>query len=254
MLLSEICGLVSVGAPSLTRGRVCNLQYNHSMVRVAQNPKPYFTVSSETPPTWRARSPYIYIRQEEALGFLYLASCDSQGCGGGILTLHQPGRPGPLYIHPSWTRWSSRKSKLRYDRLPVNQYVLVSSPRCRQKCSVPSSFCSRFPRQDGCTDTQVSRLQAVTSSVQTWPPSPSWVPRDERGSCLGAYGLSTPWQPLRSDRTPVCRQSVANLLRKKSLTVSTRHRAPIFMARCTFPKEKIILTGFKCGIRAKRSV
>jgi hypothetical protein len=39
MLLSEI-----YGAPSLTRGRVCNLQCNHSMVRVAQNPKPFFTV------------------------------------------------------------------------------------------------------------------------------------------------------------------------------------------------------------------
>jgi hypothetical protein len=30
------------------------------MVRVAQNPKPYFTVSPETPPTWRARFPYLY--------------------------------------------------------------------------------------------------------------------------------------------------------------------------------------------------
>jgi hypothetical protein len=29
-------------APSLTRGRVCNLQCNHSMVRIAENPKPYF--------------------------------------------------------------------------------------------------------------------------------------------------------------------------------------------------------------------
>jgi hypothetical protein len=48
------------GAPSLTRGRVCNLRCNHSMVRVAQNPKPYFTVSSETPPTWRAMFPYLY--------------------------------------------------------------------------------------------------------------------------------------------------------------------------------------------------
>jgi hypothetical protein len=47
-------------APSLTRGRVCNLQCNHSMVRVAQNPKPYFTVSSETPPTCRVRFPYLY--------------------------------------------------------------------------------------------------------------------------------------------------------------------------------------------------
>jgi hypothetical protein len=47
-------------APSLTRGRVCNLLCNHSMVRVAQNPTLYFTVSSETPPTWRARFPYLY--------------------------------------------------------------------------------------------------------------------------------------------------------------------------------------------------
>jgi hypothetical protein len=36
MLLFEVCSLVSVGAPSLMRGRVCNLQCNH--VRVAQNP------------------------------------------------------------------------------------------------------------------------------------------------------------------------------------------------------------------------
>jgi hypothetical protein len=28
------------GAPSLTRARVCNMQCNHSMFRVAQNPKP----------------------------------------------------------------------------------------------------------------------------------------------------------------------------------------------------------------------
>jgi hypothetical protein len=38
MLLSEICGLISMGAPSLTRGLVFNLQCNHSMVRVAQSP------------------------------------------------------------------------------------------------------------------------------------------------------------------------------------------------------------------------
>jgi hypothetical protein len=48
------------GPPSLTRGRVFNLQCNHSMVRVTQNPRLYFTVSSETPPTWRARFPYLY--------------------------------------------------------------------------------------------------------------------------------------------------------------------------------------------------
>jgi hypothetical protein len=60
MLLSENLLSCIYWAPSLTRGRVCNLQCNHSLVRVAQNPKPYFTVSSETPPTWRARFPHLY--------------------------------------------------------------------------------------------------------------------------------------------------------------------------------------------------
>jgi hypothetical protein len=47
-------------APPLTRGRACNLHCNHALVRVAQHPWPYFTVSSETPPIWRASSPYLY--------------------------------------------------------------------------------------------------------------------------------------------------------------------------------------------------
>jgi hypothetical protein len=42
---SESCCLCLYGAPSLTRGRVCNLRY---------------TVSSETPQTWSARFPYLY--------------------------------------------------------------------------------------------------------------------------------------------------------------------------------------------------
>jgi hypothetical protein len=45
------------GAPSLTRGRVWNLQCNHSMVLVAQNPKPSHL---KLPPTRRARFPYLY--------------------------------------------------------------------------------------------------------------------------------------------------------------------------------------------------
>jgi hypothetical protein len=44
----------------MTRGRVYKLQCNHSMVRVAQNPQPNFTVSSETPPSWRVRFPYLH--------------------------------------------------------------------------------------------------------------------------------------------------------------------------------------------------
>jgi hypothetical protein len=94
MLLSEIRGLIIYWAPYLTRGRVCNLQCNHSIVRAAQNTKPYFTVSSETPPTWRARFPYLYPLKNRvaqlyprALGSLYISSYDSQGYGEGILTL-----------------------------------------------------------------------------------------------------------------------------------------------------------------------
>jgi hypothetical protein len=59
-------------APSLTRGWVCNLQCNHSIVRVTQNQKPYFTVSSETPPIWRARFPYLYN--------IYICIPQEQGC------------------------------------------------------------------------------------------------------------------------------------------------------------------------------
>jgi hypothetical protein len=55
-------------APSLKRGRVCNLLYfasgpcqsSDSWVEAPQNPRPYFTVSHETPPTWRVKSPYLY--------------------------------------------------------------------------------------------------------------------------------------------------------------------------------------------------
>jgi hypothetical protein len=54
--------------------------------------RPYFTVSSETPPTWRA-GPCIYIPQEQGgpvippgTGFPFVASYGSHGSGGGILT------------------------------------------------------------------------------------------------------------------------------------------------------------------------
>jgi hypothetical protein len=46
-------------APSLTRGGVCSLHCKHSLVLVAQNSYPYITVSSETPPTWMARSVHL---------------------------------------------------------------------------------------------------------------------------------------------------------------------------------------------------
>jgi hypothetical protein len=58
-LLWQLLDFLS-GAPSLTGGQVCSLQCSHSLLRVAQDPQLYFTVSSETFPTWSARSPYLY--------------------------------------------------------------------------------------------------------------------------------------------------------------------------------------------------
>jgi hypothetical protein len=60
--------LLAINASALTRKRVCNYctiasrpcQSNHTWAEVPQNSWPYLTVSSETPPTWRARFPYIY--------------------------------------------------------------------------------------------------------------------------------------------------------------------------------------------------
>jgi hypothetical protein len=53
-------------APSLTRGRVCNLLLLLVLASaVPRDPRPYFIVPIlETPPTWRARS-RIYIPQEQ---------------------------------------------------------------------------------------------------------------------------------------------------------------------------------------------
>jgi hypothetical protein len=62
------CGFLDVGHPLWGKdGSViyCTIasgscQSSHSWVEVPQNSRPHFTVSSETPPTWRARSPYLY--------------------------------------------------------------------------------------------------------------------------------------------------------------------------------------------------
>jgi hypothetical protein len=48
------------GVPCLTRGRVCSLPCNHSMVRVAQNLQPYYTLSFETPPNLEGQVAQLY--------------------------------------------------------------------------------------------------------------------------------------------------------------------------------------------------
>jgi hypothetical protein len=61
-------------------------QRTHSRVRVPGDSWPYFTVSDSRPPTWRTKSPYLYL---QALGSLFVAFYDSQGYGGGIRTCLQ---------------------------------------------------------------------------------------------------------------------------------------------------------------------
>jgi hypothetical protein len=70
LLLSNICNL-HVQGPSLTRGWVCNLFIQLVVTLQSKSRRTddhilpshlrqYVTVSYKTPPTWRARSPYLY--------------------------------------------------------------------------------------------------------------------------------------------------------------------------------------------------
>jgi hypothetical protein len=104
---------------------ICNAITQWSMPRRTHN---HTLLSHLRPSQPGGPGSHIYIPQEQsgpviqALGSLYVASCDSQGYSGGILTLPQPGesgQDGPV---------KSQKSKPRYDRRSVNQYVLVPSP------------------------------------------------------------------------------------------------------------------------------
>jgi hypothetical protein len=61
-VLGQICITVGhlrsscFGAPSLMSGRVCNVLVHFAVT----HPWPHLTVSFEPPPTWMARSPYLY--------------------------------------------------------------------------------------------------------------------------------------------------------------------------------------------------
>jgi hypothetical protein len=116
MLLSEICGLVSVRSPLWREdgSAICSVitqwsescrTHNHTLLSHLRRPQPGGPGSRS------------YILQEQggpviprALGSLY----DSQGYGGGILTL-------PIYNRISF-RNRMVQSKSRYDWWPVNQY------------------------------------------------------------------------------------------------------------------------------------
>jgi hypothetical protein len=110
------------GAPSLTRGWVCNLRCNHSMARVAQNPKSYFTVSSETLPAWRARFPCLYT----------------------------PGTGWPSYTLGHWVSFDGRQVKLEWSQRPLTanlvNYIMRATVARRNRFS-DSSLIAIFVSQ-----------------------------------------------------------------------------------------------------------
>jgi hypothetical protein len=82
------------GAPSLRREQVCSLQCNNSMVRVAQNPSlSHLRLPQPRGPGSLFISPRSRVAQlyPQALGSLYVASYDSQGCGESIITCPHTG-------------------------------------------------------------------------------------------------------------------------------------------------------------------
>jgi hypothetical protein len=94
-MLSEICGLVSIGRPLWREdgSAICSVitQYSES---------PYFTVWDS--PNLEGQVPVFISPRNRvaqfyagALGSLYVVSYDSQGYGGGILTFPFPGGTGP---------------------------------------------------------------------------------------------------------------------------------------------------------------
>jgi hypothetical protein len=134
MLLSEICSLVSVRRPLwqedgsaicivITQWSESLRTRNHTFLSHLRLPQPGGPGSR------------IYIPQEQG------GPVKPPGTG---IPLHRPLRFAGIrrryfncpstwkarspYIYPSGTWWSSPKSKSRYDRRPVNQYVLVPSP------------------------------------------------------------------------------------------------------------------------------
>jgi hypothetical protein len=76
-------------------------------LRVAQHPEPYIPISSETPPTWRARSPYLYLpgtgRPSYTPGHWVYLYAHVQ-----VQVILQPtvSRPVRLIFGPLWSPWS----------------------------------------------------------------------------------------------------------------------------------------------------
>jgi hypothetical protein len=99
-------------APSLTRGWVCNLLFLLVLASaVPRDSRPYYTVPIlETPPTWRARSPYLYPPGTGWPSYTsqhwvpFPSPLTSHGYGGGILS-HLHTRNQDTYSGVEFKSW-----------------------------------------------------------------------------------------------------------------------------------------------------
>jgi hypothetical protein len=99
------CGHSPYVTSFLTRGWVCRLQLLLALASAvilgseSRGTQAHILLSliRDPPPTWRARSPYLYPQEQggpvilPGTGFLFLAFYDSQSYGGGIRTRFQTG-------------------------------------------------------------------------------------------------------------------------------------------------------------------
>jgi hypothetical protein len=137
------------------------------MVRVAQNPQPYFTLLSETPPTWRAKFPYLYPPGTAWPSYTpgHWVPFTSSLLDSPLTTRRDtvevfwPNLEGhvPVYIYPSGTGWPSPKSKSKvtfsiiflvtFANSAVRSSVLV---RCKyESYTQPELFLKEFNRVTG---------------------------------------------------------------------------------------------------------
>jgi hypothetical protein len=162
-------------APSLTRGRVCNLML--LLVLASASPRdsrPYFIVPIlETPPTWKARS-RIYISQEQLEIEVTLRPTVSRPVRLGVL--EQVTR---CYIYLSenyFLYFLCRAPSLTRGRvcnLQCNDASSVSSYIATDGLSAISSWC-RAPSQRSRSKSHYDRQSAGRPS---WCQAPIWDPR-----------------------------------------------------------------------------
>jgi hypothetical protein len=181
LITSFLCG-----APSLTRGRVYNLQFNHSMARVAQNPQPYFTVSSETPPTSRARFPYL---------------CP-------------PGSGWPSYTPGHWVAFTSPRTACRTT-------VEVFYPSFNIEGQVPAYTCINNNNNNNNNNIYIYNVYIYPRTGWFSPKSPTV----SQSVCLerGPLSLVSTTERLLGRNSSDCGLKIRNYGCRESVTLTTRH-------------------------------